>query len=155
VSLDLARLVPFARWTTPAQGSRRFDTRFYLAEAPAGQTALHDAHETTSAFWAAPAAVLDRFTRREVALFPPTHRSLELLAEVRSVADAIEIAERACLEVICPELVAQGDTLALVLPGDPEHGVREARVPGRSRYVLRAEQWLPEHAPTPEGASTT
>ncbi len=148
VTLDLGRLVPFARWTTPAQESRRFDTRFYLAEAPPRQDPLHDAHETTSAFWAAPQAVLDRFARGEVQLFPPTHRSLEVLAGARSVGDALAIAERACLDVICPELVSQGDTLALVLPGDPEHSIAEARVTGRSRYVLRGEQWLPEPAPS-------
>jgi hypothetical protein len=34
-----------------------------------------------------------------------------------------------------------------VLPGDPAHDVRETRVPGRTRFVLRGERWLPEDAP--------
>jgi hypothetical protein len=150
VALDLAGLVPFARWLTPTSERRRFDTRFYLARAPADQRPMHDAHETTSAFWAAPGAVLERFVRGECAVFPPTHRSLELLARARSVDDAFALASTMSLATICPELVkhvdASAETLALVLPGDPEHSLRDARVPGASRYVLRGEQWLPEDA---------
>jgi hypothetical protein len=43
----------------------------------------------------------------------------------------------------------QEGTVALALPGDPEHDVRESRVPGRSRYVLRGDRFLPEDAPSP------
>ena len=149
VSLDLARLSPFARWITPESEARRFDTRFYLAAAPALQSAVHDAHETTDAFWGRPRDVLARFARGDCALFPPTHRSLEILADVATVEDAPALTTS--LEPICPELTehvdAQGKTLALTLPGDPAHPVRETRVPGLSRYVLRGEQWLPEPAP--------
>jgi hypothetical protein len=55
------------------------------------------------------------------------------------------------LDPICPKLVrhvdARGETMALVLPGDPEHDVGEARAPGASRYVLRSDRWLPEPVP--------
>lgn len=150
-TLDLAGLVPFARWVTPVVETRRFDTRFYLVTAPPNQAAIHDAHETTSAFWGTPREVLARFERGECQLFPPTHRSLEILAEASSVADAIARARKTSLDEICPELVKQpdvaGDTMALVLPGDREHSIRETRAPGRSRYVLRGERWLPEDAP--------
>jgi 8-oxo-dGTP pyrophosphatase MutT (NUDIX family) len=149
--LDLAALAPFARWITPAAESRRYDTRFFLARAPAGQSGAHDEHETMSSFWATPRAVLERFDRGEVQLAPPTHRSLEVLADVRSVDEAFELGARACLDPICPKLVPQiegdGQTLALVLPGDREHEVREPRVPGKSRFVLREGRWLPENAP--------
>jgi hypothetical protein len=37
--------------------------------------------------------------------------------------------------------------MAIVLPGDPEHDLPEPRVPGRSRFVLRQDRWLPEDAP--------
>lgn len=151
LALDLAALVPFARWVTPVVETRRFDTRFYIARAPVDHDAVHDAHETTSAFWATPAAVLERFARGECSLFPPTHRSLELLATVSSVDDALALAARASRDIICPELVKhvddRGETMALTLPGDPAHSVRATIVPGRSRYVLRGEQWLPEEAP--------
>jgi 8-oxo-dGTP pyrophosphatase MutT (NUDIX family) len=145
--LDLAALHPFARWVTPAAESRRFDTRFYVTVLPDGQRGAHDDRETTSSFWASPAGVLARFEEGRVQLLPPTHRSLELLATARTSSDAIAIAARMSLEPICPRLVPQGDTMALVLPGDPAHDVREVRAPGKSRFVLRSDRWLPEDAP--------
>jgi 8-oxo-dGTP pyrophosphatase MutT (NUDIX family) len=145
--LDLAALRPFARWITPVAESRRYDTRFYLTVLPAGQEGAHDERETTSSFWASPASVLARFDEGSVQLAPPTHRTLELLTTPRTTADAVAMADRACLEPICPVLVAQGGLPALVLPGDPAHDVREPRVPGRSRFVLREGRWRPEDAP--------
>jgi hypothetical protein len=61
------------------------------------------------------------------------------------------MAASSCLDPICPRAVeqhdARGETMALVLPGDPEHTVREARVPGASRYVLRGDRWSAENPP--------
>jgi 8-oxo-dGTP pyrophosphatase MutT (NUDIX family) len=149
--LDLGGLRPFAHWVTPAAEARRYDTRFFLARAPAGQGGAHDEHETMASFWATPHAVLRRFEEGAVRLAPPTHRSFEILARATSVDDAFALADAACLDPICPRLVPQiegeGQTLALVLPGDPEHPVREARVEGLSRYVLREGQWRSEGPP--------
>jgi 8-oxo-dGTP pyrophosphatase MutT (NUDIX family) len=151
VSLDVSMLHPFARWVTPVAESRRFDTRFFLACAPADQGGAHDAHETTASFWAAPADVLRRFDAGELQLAPPTHRCLELLTTVSSSREAVALAARLGRDPICPMLVpvraaGQSDTLALVLPGDPEHEETTARVPGLSRFVLRDGRWLPEAA---------
>jgi 8-oxo-dGTP pyrophosphatase MutT (NUDIX family) len=145
--LDLAALRPLARWVTPASEARRFDTRFFLFVASAALRGLHDDHETTASFWARPAHVIDRFGRGELELAPPTERTLAILAAAHTVADAVAFADGACLEPICPELVAQGDIMALALPGDPEHSVPVARSPGPSRYVLREGRFVPEDAP--------
>ncbi len=149
--LDLASLHPLARWITPAAESRRFDTRFFLFVANATVKGVHDDHETTASFWAPPSVVLARHAARDLVLAPPTHRTLEVLAGARDATDAIAIASRACLEPVCPRVVAQrdarGETVAIVLPGDPEHDVRVARSPGKSRYVLREGRFFPENAP--------
>ncbi len=148
--VDLAALHPFARWVTPISEPRRFDTRFFLFVAGLAVEGRHDGHETTASFWATPGRVLDRFVAGELQLAPPTHRTLEILATARDTADALAIADRACLDPICPELVTHrdslGDTVALTLPGDPEHSVRVTRAPGRTRYVLRGGRFLPEDA---------
>ncbi len=149
--LDLAALSPFARWVTPAAESRRFDTRFFLMVAPAGQEGAHDAHETMASFWGTPTDILARFDSGSVQLAPPTHRTLEILAPLARTTDAQAVARASCLDPICPELVrhadATGETLALTLPGDPEHSLRMARVPGLSRFVLRGAVWTPSSAP--------
>jgi 8-oxo-dGTP pyrophosphatase MutT (NUDIX family) len=149
--LDLAALHPFARWITPEAEARRFDARFFLALAPEGLTGLHDEHETMASFWASPQEVLRRFEANEVQLMPPTHRTIAILAECASTGDVIAMADAANLDPICPRLVPQkddqGETMALVLPGDPEHSVQEPRVPGGSRYVLRGDRWRSENPP--------
>ena len=145
--LDLGALRVFARWITPTAESRRFDTRFVMAAAPAGQPGAHDERETVSSFWARPAAVLARFDAGEVQLAPPTHRTLDLLRACVNAEAALAWCDEQNLAPICPRLVPQGDTMALTLPGDPDHDVPEPRVPGTSRFVLRGERWLPEAAP--------
>jgi 8-oxo-dGTP pyrophosphatase MutT (NUDIX family) len=145
--LDIGALHPFARWITPTAETRRFDARFFVAIAPEGQPGAHDESETMASFWAAPTEVLERFDKGEVQLAPPTHRTLEILAATRTPEGAIAAAKSASLEPICPRLVQQEDTLALVLPGDREHEVKEPRVAGASRYVLRGDRWRAENAP--------
>lgn len=149
--LDLEALHPLARWVTPEAEARRYDARFFVALAPPGQIGAHDEHETMASFWASPSEVLRRWEAGEVQVAPPTHRTLALLAACASTDAVLALAASSCLDPICPRLVRQADgsaeTLALTLPGDPEHDVREARVPGPSRYVLRGERWRAEHAP--------
>ncbi len=153
LELDLASLHALARWVTPVAESRRFDTRFFLFVSDGATTGLHDDHETTASFWASPADVLDRYASRALVLAPPTHRTLQVLARARDTSDAVAIADASCLDPICPRVVTHhdtgGDTVAIVLPGDPEHDVREMRVPGPSRYVLREGRFWPEDAPVP------
>jgi 8-oxo-dGTP pyrophosphatase MutT (NUDIX family) len=149
--IDLGALHPIARWVTPAAETRRFDARFFIAIAPAGQQGAHDDRETTASFWATPRETLERFERGAVWLAPPTHRMLERLSSAATTDAAIRLAAQANLEPICPRLVRHTDgsvdTMALVLPGDPEHDVAEVRIPGASRYVLTGERWLPGDPP--------
>jgi 8-oxo-dGTP pyrophosphatase MutT (NUDIX family) len=149
--LDLASLWPLARWITPASEPRRFDTRFFLVVADGTLTGMHDDRETTASFWATPGDVLGRFVSRQLQLAPPTHRMLEVLATARDAAHAVEIARDACLDPVCPRMFTQrdaaGEVFVLSLPGDPEHEVRERRSPGKSRYVLRGDRFLPEDPP--------
>jgi len=146
-TLDLASLVPLARWITPAAEARRYDTRFLLFVASDALTGAHDDHETTASFWARPAEVVRRFVAGELQLAPPTHRTLEILEKARDAKDAMAIADAACLDPVCPRLVTRDNVVSLALPGDPEHEVREARSPGKSRYVLRGDRFLPEDPP--------
>jgi 8-oxo-dGTP pyrophosphatase MutT (NUDIX family) len=150
--LDLAGLHALARWVTPIAESRRYDTHFFLFVADGALTGVHDDHETTASFWAAPSLVLRRFLAGELQLAPPTHRTLEVLAAARDTREAIAVASRACLDPICPRMIthtdARGQTVALALPGDPEHDVTVSRSPGKSRYVLRGDRFLPEDPPS-------
>jgi 8-oxo-dGTP pyrophosphatase MutT (NUDIX family) len=69
-------------WVTPLGRAKRFDTRFFLAVAPPGQTALHDAGETLDHVWVAPQEALSASNARK--LMTPTRATLE---DIRPFAD--------------------------------------------------------------------
>lgn len=89
LSLDLDALTPFARWCPNFREARRFDTLFYLAEAPAGaHAASADQAEAVRTLWTTAADVLAEIeVGRAHAIFP-TRRNLERLARFASLDEA-------------------------------------------------------------------
>ncbi len=81
---DLSRLVYFDHWVTPEIYPMRFDTRFYAAALPAGQTPLVRSEEVTHSLWIKPAAALARMDRREFPILPPTTTVLQNLCRIPS-----------------------------------------------------------------------
>jgi 8-oxo-dGTP pyrophosphatase MutT (NUDIX family) len=82
------QLVHWAHWITPEALPKRFDTHFFLVEAPAGQTPLHDQIEVTDSAWIRPADALARFERREFPLVFATVRQLRELADLTDTVAA-------------------------------------------------------------------
>jgi hypothetical protein len=64
-------------------------------------------------------------------------RCLELLSSCANVAAAVALAEQQSLLPVQPALVPDDQGGFLALPGDPAHDVKEKRVAGPSRFVLR------------------
>lgn len=87
--LELTEVQYVAHWITPVGERRRFDTRFFVAAAPDGQTPLHDGSETVESLWVRPADALERQGRKELALLPPTVAMLQWLAPFADVDAAI------------------------------------------------------------------
>jgi 8-oxo-dGTP pyrophosphatase MutT (NUDIX family) len=104
LSLDLEALTPFARWCPNFREARRFDTLFFVAEAPAGGGTLHCADETESVhtFWASAATVLGEIEAGRAKAIFPTRRNLERLARFQSLAEARADAERHPVRQITP-----------------------------------------------------
>lgn len=130
----LEHLIPFARWVTPEAETKRFDTAFFLAKAPADQPGAHDQTETVASLWATPAELLARWERGEIAMVPPTHATLEWLAARRSIAEALADAPHVSREPLCPELVSEQGVPALLLPGNH---------PYARSYVLQNGRFTP------------
>lgn len=121
LSLDLAQMSYMSRWVTPFGANRRYDTRFFVAEAPVDQEALHDDHEVIDTVWISPVeALADAREGRRTMIFP-TVRTLVLLSrfdEAGQLFAHLETLET--VEPIQPELRQADDRFQLVLPGDPE-----------------------------------
>jgi 8-oxo-dGTP pyrophosphatase MutT (NUDIX family) len=140
-TLDLDRLTPWTRWITPVVEPRRYDTRFFLARAPQGQFAAHDARETTEGAWLRPSEALAREARGEIQLPPPTLRSLEILADFHDIDAVIDDASSRTPPLIEPVFQEDGGTFSLLLPGAPGHPVDRPQIPGPTRFVLEGGRW--------------
>src|SRR5947208_7506545 len=65
-------LTPFSRWITPAEVKTRFDTWFFVVEAPPAATPRVDGAECVDARWIRPQQALDEFGADRLQLVFPT-----------------------------------------------------------------------------------
>lgn len=112
---DLLR--PLAHWITPEVEPRRFDTRFFLAEVPAGQRCRAAGTEADERLWIRPQDALDRLVEGRIGLMPPTIAVLRDLAAYDDVASALA-AERTVTPIMPKLVVGADDEVAFLLPGD-------------------------------------
>ena len=82
--LAVDRIHFYNRFVTPVGRPRRFDTRFFIAEAPAGQSGQHDDKETVDSIWISPIEALERHVANEFGLMNVTRIQLEVLAGYKS-----------------------------------------------------------------------
>ena len=111
--------VPFSRWITPREVKVRFDTWFFVAEAPAGAEPGCDGAECVDFRWMRPADALAAGERDELMLVFPTIKHLEALAAFGSVAEALASARERVVEPIEPRVVARDGVGHVLLPGEP------------------------------------
>lgn len=80
--IDARALTLFARWVPKFHAVRRFDTLFFVAQAPAGEWQPRTVErECAGASWITAAEVLNRDRRGEARLIFPTRRTLERIAQ--------------------------------------------------------------------------
>lgn len=117
--LPLQQMTYFSHWITPVGSPRRYDTRFFVAAAPAAQQPLHDNRETINHVWVRPGEALDRYKQKNFDMRTPTLHTLRLFAEHDSVASLIQrLQALGDIPVIEPRIAKSGRR---VLPGDPEY----------------------------------
>jgi 8-oxo-dGTP pyrophosphatase MutT (NUDIX family) len=90
--LAVDRIHFYNRFITPLGRPRRFDTRFFVAEAPPGQTGRHDARETVDSIWINPAEALARNDAKEFDLMRVTRIQLEDLSRYSSKQQLLDAA---------------------------------------------------------------
>lgn len=116
-TLDLDRLVPFARWCPMQEGA--FDARFFLVDLGTGAVDITvDATENTRLFWASAAEALRLADAGEIHIIFPTRRNLDRLAQFATFADARAHAEAIPVRMITPRMVERGGERWLTIPED-------------------------------------
>jgi glyoxylase-like metal-dependent hydrolase (beta-lactamase superfamily II)/8-oxo-dGTP pyrophosphatase MutT (NUDIX family) len=117
LQLDLRGLVYLSHWLTPPGVSKRFDTRFFAALAPAGQVAEADLGEALELMWITPGAALD--PQRGLKLLPVTRRTLQDLGRHASAAEVLaEARGRTDIRLSMPRIAASARGPRIVLPDE-------------------------------------
>jgi len=126
--LDVDRIYEFSHWITPVGAPRRYDTRFFVAEAPDAQVPLHDDREVIDNLWVRPSDALERHRAGDLSMIFPTIRTLESLERFATAADLLDAAAAIDhVPAILPRIVEHESGLRILLPGDP--GYDEAVAP--------------------------
>lgn len=119
--LAVDQMYYFSNWITPEGAPRRYDTRFFVAAAPNGQTPLEDGVETIAHLWITPAEALARNRAGEFELIFPTIRSLEAIGRFDSAAELLDAAAHITnVPAILPRIISEEGGFRIVLPGDGE-----------------------------------
>jgi len=117
---DVSLLHPWGRWVTPASESRRYDTWFFVAEAPHGTRELVAGSEADRSGWVLVQDVLDATERGQLHVLPPTTVMLRGLRAGGTVAGVIEAAQSRTLTAVHPEVRHNPDGTITVLGGGEE-----------------------------------
>jgi 8-oxo-dGTP pyrophosphatase MutT (NUDIX family) len=142
--LDVAGMHLFSHWITPVGAPRRYDTRFFVAAAPAGQVALHDDRETVANVWVRPVEALEAHRAGRFEMIFPTVRSLEALAGFERADDVLAAtAALGPVPAVLPRIVADGDRIRVLVPGDAGYEAAATAEPVGPLHVDR----LPSASP--------
>jgi len=117
--LAAGRMAYYSHWITQPGRPRRYDTRFFVAEAPSAQTPSHDNSETVDHVWIQPAEALARHRSGEMQLVFPTIKTLESIARFDTTAALMEYARSPRkMPVMAPRTASGRDGKKLLVPGD-------------------------------------
>lgn len=117
--LDLDEMALFARWQPPhGVAHRRFDTRFYVAPAPADAVELADGTENVRAFWATAESILADARAGHHTIIFPTICTLFRLAQLSSFEDIAHDADRHGQHLAATEIIERDGGRWFTIPGD-------------------------------------
>jgi 8-oxo-dGTP pyrophosphatase MutT (NUDIX family) len=107
-------LLPWDRWITPEFEPKRFDTWFFVALLPEGQTARDVSGESEVATWASPEAA------EELPMLPPTRSTVDSLRPYVRIEEVIAASSRRdAATPTMPRVQMQPDGSAVLLVARP------------------------------------
>ncbi len=101
--LDLNGLIYFSHWITPVVEPYRFDTRFFLAQAPFDQIAESDHLETTDGIWITPSTAMQRYEAGEFNIAFPTMLHVKWLSQYANLETATTAARAKPVITVMPD----------------------------------------------------
>ncbi|MDD5724018.1 MAG: hypothetical protein PHY29_09840 [Syntrophales bacterium] len=118
IILATDRIHYFSHWITPLFSPIRYDVRFFVAEAPANQKALHDGIELTRHIWITPEKALERFNNQTFDMVLPTVITMEELSGHETIEDVIRSTEgKKVQSILTKTAVDESNVLFKYAPG--------------------------------------
>lgn len=121
LELHCDQLHYISHWLTPPTLPERYSTRFFLAELPQGQAAMHCGGELTDSRWTTAHDMLEAGRAGEVILHFPTIKTLESIERHKTLEALVEWA-RSCVEwgvtSMAPKIIERDGKEEIVLPGE-------------------------------------
>jgi 8-oxo-dGTP pyrophosphatase MutT (NUDIX family) len=131
LEVDAAALTAFARWVPKFHAVRRFDTLFFLAEAPPGDWTPNVIEgECSGARWLSATEALERDRNGQARLIFPTRRNLERLAQHKSFAEIRADALAYPIEPVTPWVEERNGEKFITIPAHLGYPVTEERLDG-------------------------
>jgi hypothetical protein len=140
--------MPLSRWITPkvpAMMRKRFDTRFFVALAPADAHAVHDGQEADASEWLSVKAALERYRDGLINLAPPQIMTLAGMVSMRNFAQLSQSLHGRLPKTVEPVSLQDNGRRIIVYPGDPRHPVAERAMPGPSYLAFVNDRFVPEN----------
>lgn len=107
LTLAADRLHYFSHWITPELLPLRYDVRFFVAEAPEAQKAIHDGIELTRHVWLTPQEILDGFNRHKFSMVVPTLVTIEELSRYTTIQEALDSTKNKTINAILTVMVEE------------------------------------------------
>ena len=138
---DLSRLRVWSWWITPEVEARRYNTLFFVAQAPPGSEVALQLDELQDRVWITASDALERVAAETDPLHvaPPTFRTLEELAPYATIDEVLNAPRR--IRPLMPRLDSREDGgLDIVLPGDSTYPSDDP-VEGPTRIRFGQGRW--------------
>ncbi|WP_169566258.1 NUDIX hydrolase [Sneathiella limimaris] len=123
--LELATdlLAHYSHWVTPTFMPKRFDTHFFIAEAPEEQLAFHDGEESVDSVWVGPNEAMDGAKAGKYTIIFPTLMNIEYLTRYSSAGEAIEGSNSTKTVTVLPELEITAEGKFLNIPAEADYSL--------------------------------
>ena len=131
--IDTHNIAPWSRWITPFRPSvtnKRFDTRFFVATLPEGQSPVHDNLEAIDSLWLSPEDALHRYWDRSISIAPPQILTLVNLLGFTDVASVLNQTRLCVPATVLPETYDVDGIRHMCYPGHPRHPVQQRAMKG-------------------------
>lgn len=124
-NLELATdlLGHYAHWITPSYMPKRFDTHFFIAEAPPHQLGAHDGTESVDSVWVGPNEVLEEADKGRYTVIFPTRMNVEALCRFGTSEDALLHAKRHTPFTVEPKVEVTEEGRFLLIPKEAGYSV--------------------------------